>query len=32
MLSHMRLAMRLGRPRPENFLSDTELRQLAVPI
>jgi pimeloyl-ACP methyl ester carboxylesterase len=32
MLSHMWLAMRLGRPRPENFLSDTELRQLAVPV
>jgi pimeloyl-ACP methyl ester carboxylesterase len=25
MLSHMWLAMRLGRPRPENFLSDAEL-------
>jgi 2-hydroxy-6-oxonona-2,4-dienedioate hydrolase len=32
MLSHMWLAMRLGRPRPENFLSDAELRQLAVPV
>ena len=32
MLTHMRLAMRLGRPRPENFLSETELRQLAVPV
>ncbi len=32
MLSHMQLAMRLGRPRPENFLSDAELRQLAVPV
>ncbi len=32
MLSHMRLAMRLGRPRPENFLSEAELRQLAVPV
>jgi 2-hydroxy-6-oxonona-2,4-dienedioate hydrolase len=32
MLSHMWLAMRLGRPRPENFLSDTELRQLAMPV
>ena len=32
MLSHMRLAMRLGRPRPENFLSDAELRRLTVPV
>ena len=32
MLSHMGLAMRLGRPRPENFLSDGELRQLTVPV
>jgi pimeloyl-ACP methyl ester carboxylesterase len=32
MLTHMQLALRLGRPRPENFLSDTELRQLAVPV
>jgi pimeloyl-ACP methyl ester carboxylesterase len=32
MLSHMRLAMRLGRPRAENFLSDAELRQLTVPV
>ena len=32
MLSHMWLALRFGRPRPENFLSDTELRQLAVPV
>jgi pimeloyl-ACP methyl ester carboxylesterase len=32
MLSHMRLAMRLGRPRPENFLSEAELRQIAVPV
>ena len=32
MLSHMWLAMRLGRPRPENFLSDAELRQLTVPV
>jgi pimeloyl-ACP methyl ester carboxylesterase len=31
MLTHMQLALRLGRPRPENFLSDRELRQLAVP-
>jgi pimeloyl-ACP methyl ester carboxylesterase len=32
MLSHMRLAMRLGRPRAENFLSEIELRQLRVPV
>jgi pimeloyl-ACP methyl ester carboxylesterase len=32
MLTHMYLAMRLGRPRPENFLSDAELRQLPVPV
>ncbi len=32
MLSHMRLAMRVGRPRPENFLSQAELRQLALPV
>jgi pimeloyl-ACP methyl ester carboxylesterase len=32
MLTHMQLALRLGRPRPVNFLSDTELRQLAMPV
>jgi len=32
MKSHMWLAMRAGRPRPENFLSDDELRDLAVPV
>ena len=32
MLSHMRLAMRLGRPRPESFLSEAELRQVRVPV
>jgi truncated hemoglobin YjbI len=32
MLSHMSLAMRRGRPRPENFLSEDELRQLTVPV
>ncbi len=32
MLSHMRLAMRLGRPRAENFLSEAELRQLMLPV
>jgi 2-hydroxy-6-oxonona-2,4-dienedioate hydrolase len=32
MLSHMWLAMRFGRPRPENFLSEIELRQLRVPV
>jgi pimeloyl-ACP methyl ester carboxylesterase len=32
MLSHMWLAMRLGRPRPENFLSDAELERIAAPV
>jgi pimeloyl-ACP methyl ester carboxylesterase len=32
MLSHMRLAMRFGLPRPENFLSEAELGQLTVPV
>lgn len=32
MLSHMSLAMRRGRPRPENLLSEAELRQLTVPV
>jgi pimeloyl-ACP methyl ester carboxylesterase len=32
MLTHMQLAMRLGRPRPENFISEPELRQLVVPV
>ncbi len=32
MLTHMQLALRFGRPRPENFLSYTELRQLAMPV
>jgi pimeloyl-ACP methyl ester carboxylesterase len=32
MLSHMWLAMRLGRPRPENFLSDAELGQILAPV
>jgi pimeloyl-ACP methyl ester carboxylesterase len=32
MLSHMKLAMRLGRPRPDNFLSEAELRRLTVPV
>jgi pimeloyl-ACP methyl ester carboxylesterase len=32
MLSHMQLALRLGRPRPENFLSETELQELAMPV
>ena len=31
MLTHMQLAMRFGRPRPENFLSEPELQQLTVP-
>jgi pimeloyl-ACP methyl ester carboxylesterase len=32
MLSHMWLAMRRGRPRPENFLSDAELQRIAAPV
>jgi pimeloyl-ACP methyl ester carboxylesterase len=32
MLSHMWLAMRFGRPRPQNFLSDAELQQIAAPV
>src|ERR1700761_3146038 len=32
MLTHMQLAMRLGRPRPENLISDSELRQITVPV
>jgi pimeloyl-ACP methyl ester carboxylesterase len=32
MLSHMHLAMRLGRPRPENFLSDAELAGITAPV
>jgi pimeloyl-ACP methyl ester carboxylesterase len=32
MLSHMPLAMRLGRPRPENFLSDAELSGITAPV
>ncbi len=32
MLSHMQLAMRLGRPRPENFLSEAQLRRLMLPV
>jgi pimeloyl-ACP methyl ester carboxylesterase len=32
MLSHLQLAMRLGRPRPENFLADAELKSIAVPV
>jgi pimeloyl-ACP methyl ester carboxylesterase len=32
MLTHMQLAMRLGRPRPENFLSDAELGRIACPV
>jgi pimeloyl-ACP methyl ester carboxylesterase len=32
MLSHMWLAMRLGRPRAENFLSDAELQHIPVPV
>ena len=32
MLTHIQLAMRFGRPRPENLMSDSELRQLTVPV
>jgi pimeloyl-ACP methyl ester carboxylesterase len=32
MLSHLNLAMRSGRPRPENLLTDDELRSLEVPV
>jgi pimeloyl-ACP methyl ester carboxylesterase len=32
MLSHMWLAMRFGRPRPENIFSDAELQRIAAPI
>ena len=32
MLTHMQLAMRFGRPRPENLISDSELRQITVPV
>jgi pimeloyl-ACP methyl ester carboxylesterase len=32
MLTHMQLAMRFGRPRRENLISDSELRQLSVPV
>jgi pimeloyl-ACP methyl ester carboxylesterase len=32
MRSHMLLAMRAGRPLPENFIGDDELRGLAVPV
>jgi pimeloyl-ACP methyl ester carboxylesterase len=32
MLSHMWLAMRFGRPRPENFLSEQELRTITAPV
>jgi pimeloyl-ACP methyl ester carboxylesterase len=30
--NYVEFALRVGRPRPENFLSDTELRQLAMPV
>jgi pimeloyl-ACP methyl ester carboxylesterase len=32
MLTHMQLAMRFGRPRPENLISDSELRRLTPPV
>jgi pimeloyl-[acyl-carrier protein] methyl ester esterase len=32
MSSHLNLAMRSGRPRPENLFTDDELRSIAVPV
>ena len=32
MSSHLNLAMRSGRPRPENLFSDDELRSIEVPV
>jgi len=32
MSSHLNLAMRSGRPLPENFIGDDELRGLAAPV
>ncbi|HEX8157897.1 MAG TPA: alpha/beta hydrolase [Solirubrobacteraceae bacterium] len=32
MMSHLWLAMHRGRPRPENFLSDAELRDIDAPV
>jgi pimeloyl-ACP methyl ester carboxylesterase len=32
MTSHLNLAMRSGRPRPENTFTDDELRSIAVPV
>ena len=32
MSSHLNLAMRSGKPRPENLLTDDELRSIAVPV
>jgi pimeloyl-ACP methyl ester carboxylesterase len=32
MYSHLNLALRSGRPRPENLLSDDELRAIEVPV
>jgi pimeloyl-ACP methyl ester carboxylesterase len=32
MTSHLNLAMRSGRPLPENFITDDELRELATPV
>jgi pimeloyl-ACP methyl ester carboxylesterase len=32
MLSHMWLAMRRGHPRPQNFLTESELRGIAAPV
>jgi pimeloyl-ACP methyl ester carboxylesterase len=32
MFSHLNLALRSGRPRPENFIGDHELRTIDVPV
>jgi pimeloyl-ACP methyl ester carboxylesterase len=32
MASHLNLAMRSGRPRPENLITDEELRRIEVPV
>jgi pimeloyl-ACP methyl ester carboxylesterase len=32
MWTHLNLAMRAGRPRPENFLSEDELRRIETPV
>ena len=32
MWTHLNLAMRAGRPRPENFLREDELRRIEAPV